>query len=59
MTEEIKKQILAVRDTGLVNMFDVKGVQRIAFDNDYYELVCYLEEHPKEYAHFIMTGKEK
>ena len=59
MTEEIKKQILAVRDTGLVNMFDVNGVQRIAFDNDYYELVCYLEEHPKEYAHFIMTGKEE
>ena len=59
MTDEIKKQILAVRDTGLVNMFDVNGVQRIAYDNGYYALVCYIEEHPKDYTHFIMTGKEK
>lgn len=32
MTETIRKQILAVRDTALTNMFDVNMVQRIAND---------------------------
>lgn len=57
MTEKVKKQILAIRDTGLTNMFDVPMVQRLAYECGYYELVCYLEEHRKEYAHFIMTGE--
>lgn len=58
MTETIRKQILAIRDTGLTNMFDVRTVQRLAFDQDFYELVCYLEEHRKEYVRFIMFGDE-
>jgi hypothetical protein len=57
MTETIRDQILAIRDTGLTNMFDVPMVQRLANDRGYYELVCYLEEHRREYAHFIMTGE--
>ena len=57
MPEKVKKQILAIRDTGLTNMFDVPMVQRLAYERGYYELVCYLEEHRKEYAHFIMTGE--
>jgi hypothetical protein len=32
MSETVKKQILAIRDTGLTNMFDVRTVQRIAND---------------------------
>ena len=52
-----KYAILAIRDTGLTNMFDVPMVQRLAYERGYYELVCYLEEHRKEYAHFIMTGE--
>ena len=32
MTETIKDQILAIRDTGLTNMFDVNAVQRLAYD---------------------------
>lgn len=58
MTEAIREQILAIRDTGLTNMFDVRTVQRLAFDRDFYELVCYLEEHRKEYVRFIMFGDE-
>ena len=57
MTEKIKEQILAVRDTGLTNMFDVNTVQRIANDMGFFELVVYLEEHRREYAHFILTGE--
>lgn len=57
MTDTINKQILAVRDTALTNMFDVNMVQRIANDMGFYELVIYLEDHRREYAHFILTGE--
>ena len=57
MSETVKKQILAIRDTGLTNMFDVRMVQRIANDMEFYELAVYLEEHRREYAHFILTGE--
>ena len=57
MSETVKKQILTIRDTGLTNMFDVRTVQRIANDRSFYELVVYLEEHRREYAHFILTGE--
>ena len=46
-----------VRDTGATNMFDSNMVQRIAFDNGYYELVNFIEEHKKEYGHLILTGE--
>ena len=59
MTEAIKKQILAIRATGETNMFDVNRVQHIANRKGYYELVVYLEGHRKEYANFILTGKER
>lgn len=58
MNSIVKSQILAIRDTGQTNMFDVVTVQRIAYDMDFYELVAYLEEHRKEYFHFILTGEE-
>lgn len=58
MTEKIKEQILAIRDSGATNMFDIKTVQYLAYQQEFYELVMYLEEHPKEYVHFIMTGEE-
>jgi hypothetical protein len=32
-------------------------VQRLAFDRNYYELVIFIEEHRKEYVHFILTGE--
>lgn len=56
-TDTIREQILAIRDTGLTNMFDVPMVQRLAYDRGYYELALYLEDHRKEYAHFILTGE--
>lgn len=57
MTETIKEQILAIRDSGETNMFDVRTVQWIANREGYYELVVYLEEHKNEYVNFIMTGE--
>ena len=58
MTQTIKEQILAIRDTGLTNMFDVNMVQRLAYDRDFYELVTFLEENRREYEHFILYGEE-
>lgn len=57
MTEIVKEQILAIRETGITNMFDLPMVQRLAFERDFFDLVIYLEEHPKEYVHFILTGE--
>ena len=57
MTERIKEQILAIRETGETNMFDIPVVQRMAFDRNYYELVIFLEEHPEEYVRFILYGE--
>lgn len=58
MSETVVKQIIAVRNTGLTNMFDICTVQRIANDMGFYELVVYLEERRGEYARFILTGEE-
>lgn len=49
--------ILAIRDTGLTNMFDTNMVQRLAYERDFYELVVFIEEHRKEYVHFILYGE--
>ena len=57
MTDKIKEQILAIRDTGETNMFDITRVQRMAYDRGFYELVLFLEDPKKEYAHFILTGE--
>ena len=57
MDERVKEQILAIRDTGLTNMFDLPVVQRLAYERDFCELVLYLEDHRKEYVHFILTGE--
>ncbi len=57
MTEKIKEQILYIRDTSKTNMFDVGMVQYLANEYGLYELVVYLEENPKEYVHFILTGE--
>lgn len=58
MNETIRNQILAIRDMGLTNMFDVHMVQRLAFERNYFELVIFLEEHRKEYVQFILYGDE-
>lgn len=57
MTDIVREQILAIRDSGRTNMFDTNVVQRLAYENGYYELVCYIEEHRREYVHFIITGE--
>ena len=57
MTEKIKEQILAIRNTGKTNMLDTNYVQRLAFESHYYELVCFIEEDRAAYVKFILYGE--
>ncbi len=57
ITDEIREQILAVRDTGRTNMFDTDAVQRIAHEMQLYELVVFISMHRSEYTNFILNGK--
>ena len=59
MTETVKQQIMAVRDTGEANMLDTRMVQYIANREGFYELVIYIEDHRKEYVYFILTGEDE
>lgn len=56
MTQLVYDSILSIRDSGVTNMLDVNGVQRIAYNEGFYELVIYIEEDKKRYFHFILTG---
>jgi len=58
MTDKVKEQILAIRDTGLTNMFDIHAVQKIAYEMEFYELVNFIEENRSAYVRFILTGDE-
>ena len=59
MTQKVKDQILAIRETGRTNMFAANTVQQIALELDFFELACYLDDRDnrREYSHFIMTGE--
>ncbi len=54
----IKEQILAIRDTGEVNMFDAYAVQYIAHCKGFYELVIFMQDRRKEYVEFILHGDQ-
>ena len=58
MDEKVKGQILAIRETGLTNMFDIPMVQRIAFNMEFWELIFFLEDHKDKYTRFILNGQE-
>ena len=57
MNYKIKEQILAIRNTGITNMFDVIAVQRIAYEMGFYELVDFIETDRNSYVNFIIYGK--
>lgn len=59
MTEKIKEQILAIRESGVTNMFDVNRVQYEANKRGFYELVVFLIDHRAEYYRFILTGESE
>ena len=58
LQEVLKKQITEIRDSGLTNMLDANAVQRLAHEQDFHELVCFIEEHRDRYSKFIFSGDE-
>ena len=58
MNETIFTQIMDIRDSGRVNMFDIPAVQRMAFESGFYELICFIERDRTAYIRFILTGEE-
>lgn len=58
ITDKIKKQIIAIRDSGETNMFDTRKVQEIANREEFYELVLFIEEKRLAYINFILNGDE-
>lgn len=59
MNEEIKNEILAIRETGATNMFDVGTVREIARQLAFDELADFLSDRKNHqaYCNFILTGK--
>ena len=58
MNETVFSQIMDIRDSGRVNMFDIPAVQRMAFEMGFYELVSFIEEDRAAYVRFILTGEQ-
>ncbi|MFB1050542.1 DUF5049 domain-containing protein [Paraliobacillus sp. JSM ZJ581] len=56
MNEVIKQQIIAIRDSGETNMFDVPVVMKIAYRDGFTELLDYIQNKKLDYIHFILTG---
>ena len=58
MNETVVSQIMDIRDSGRVNMFDIPSVQRMAFKMEFYELICFIERDRAAYIRFILTGEK-
>ena len=59
MPSKVREEILKLRTLpGCPNMFSINEVQRLAFDNEMYAAVDWIENNRKAYSHFILTGEE-
>lgn len=56
ITDKIREQIMAIRDSGAVNMMNAIQVHRLAFEQDLHDLVIFIEENHGEYIRFILYG---
>jgi len=55
--EEVRKEILMIRNTGRTNMFDLPQVTAIAEELKCTALLEFLKTDREKYTHFIFTGK--
>ena len=58
MTDQVREQLLAIRATGLTNMFDVPVVERLAIERGFYELARFVKENTRQYVFFLIYGME-
>jgi hypothetical protein len=55
--DRICQQVLQIRNTGEVNMFDVENVKRLAYYYNCHDLIDYLTTDRASYVNLILTGK--
>lgn len=55
--DQIRQQVLLIRNTGETNMFDVENVKRLAYYYNYHDLINYLNTDRAGYVNLILTGK--
>ncbi len=59
MTIKVMKSVFEglerVRESGATNMLDVNTVQRLAFENEDYATVCWLDDNKDEYAKGVLS----
>ena len=59
MTAKVWEQLMTIRQSGQTNMFDTATVQRLAYEQGFFDLVLFIEEHRKAYVRYILTGHEE
>ena len=57
MDENVQKQIMAIRDMWITNMFDIWVVMEIAEQLGFDELLEFLPENKARYVSFIIEGR--
>ena len=55
MSEIIKKQIKAIKDSGKVDMLEYKSVKMYAFSKGYYQLASFIYEDENAYLRYIFS----
>lgn len=55
--EDVRRDILQIRETGRTNMFDLPQVKAIAREMKCTALLAFLKRNWEKYIHFIFTGK--
>lgn len=55
--DRIRQQVLLIRNTGEVNMFDIENVKRLAYYYNCHDLIDYLVTDRAGYVNLILTGK--
>ena len=55
--DKVFEQAMEIRSSGVCNMLSVREVQYYANERGFYELVCYIEDAPQDFFHFILTGE--
>ena len=55
--DRIRQQVLQIRNTGEVNMFEIENVKRLAYYYNCHDLVDYLTTDRASYVNLILTGK--
>ena len=56
INDKVFEQTMEIRESGVCNMLSIKEVQYYANECQFYELVCFIEDYPSEFFHFILTG---